>query len=64
MADREAQHWDAAYERGAEEVSWFQATPSTSLRLVGDLGLGPDDPIVDVGGGAMRSGTIGRSSTS
>jgi len=48
-------HWDAAYAaRGTEGVSWFEATPATSLELIRRAGARPDDPIVDVGGGASR----------
>jgi rhodanese-related sulfurtransferase len=48
-------HWDAAYAtRGTDGVSWFEATPATSLELIRRAGAGPDAPIVDVGGGASR----------
>lgn len=50
-----AAHWDRAYAtRGTEGVSWFEAVPATSLDLIRRAGAGPDDPIVDVGGGASR----------
>jgi hypothetical protein len=46
-------HWDAAHrERSVTGVSWFQATPAESLRLIDPLGLSSDAPIIDVGGGA------------
>lgn len=54
-ANREerARHWDAAYARlGAEGVSWYQETPSASLELIDLLGVGRDEAVVDVGGGA------------
>lgn len=48
-----AEHWDAAYRtRTADEVSWFQAEPATSLELISRADADPDAPIVDVGGGA------------
>ncbi len=50
-----AAHWDAAYAaRGTEGVSWFEATPAASMRLIRRAGAAPDDPIIDVGGGASR----------
>lgn len=46
-------HWDEVHTtRLATERSWYEAEPRTSLRLVQDLGVGLDVPIVDVGGGA------------
>ena len=33
-------------------MSWFQSEPARSLALIDAAGIGPDDPIVDVGGGA------------
>ncbi len=51
--DGPAAHWDRVYAtRGAEGVSWFEAVPATSLDLIVRAGAGPDDPVVDVGGGA------------
>lgn len=52
MNDRES-HWNGVYAtRGANEVSWYQARPETSLSLIERLGIGPDDAVIDVGGGA------------
>ncbi|MEX3009381.1 trans-aconitate 2-methyltransferase [Hoeflea sp. TYP-13] len=46
-------HWEAAYANTpAEDVSWFQSSPQCSLSLIRHTGLGRDEPIVDVGGGA------------
>jgi ubiquinone/menaquinone biosynthesis C-methylase UbiE len=48
-----AQHWDAVYGRTAvTEVSWFQTEPAVSLDLIEAAGVGPDEPVIDVGGGA------------
>ncbi|HMS88642.1 MAG TPA: class I SAM-dependent methyltransferase, partial [Acidimicrobiales bacterium] len=48
-----ADHWDATYtERGAEDVSWFQSEPHTSLALFDALGVRRDAAVIDVGGGA------------
>jgi rhodanese-related sulfurtransferase/SAM-dependent methyltransferase len=50
-----AGHWDRVYEaRGAEGVSWFEATPAASLALIRRTGAGRADPVVDAGGGASR----------
>jgi trans-aconitate methyltransferase len=40
--------------KAAEEFSWFQAEPVTSLRFVDKMGLPSDAHIVDVGGGDSR----------
>jgi SAM-dependent methyltransferase len=45
--------WDAAYlERGAEGVSWYQASPVVSLDIIAALGVPADAAVIDVGGGA------------
>ncbi len=55
MSDAAAAHWDASYEtKATDEVSWFEASPETSLRLIDLAGLDPGAAIVDVGGGASR----------
>jgi SAM-dependent methyltransferase len=49
------EHWEQVYrERTAEEVSWYQARPATSLRLIEASGVSHDTPLLDVGGGASR----------
>lgn len=48
----DATHWDEAYERGENRVSWFQESARTSLRMIGSLALDRDAPILDAGGGA------------
>jgi len=46
-------YWDDVYRRSpATDVSWFQRDPLRSLELIASTGVGPNDPIVDVGGGA------------
>jgi SAM-dependent methyltransferase len=53
--DRQRDHWERIYsEKREDEVSWFQAQPSTSLGLIARTGAGPSARIVDVGGGASR----------
>lgn len=45
-------HWNQVYEtKGPDDISWFQATPGISLRLIAATGLPKTDPILDVGGG-------------
>ena len=54
MADRTS-HWEGVYAvRGAREVSWYQARPDISLRLIEQLDISPEDAIIDVGGGTSN----------
>lgn len=56
--DRHA-HWQTVWTtRDADTVSWFQADPALSLRLIDQAGLRRDAAIIDVGGG--RSPLAGR----
>lgn len=49
------EHWDRIYrERGPHGVSWHQADPSRSLRLVTAAAPNRTAAIVDVGGGSSR----------
>jgi hypothetical protein len=48
-----ARHWNEIYGRRLPtEVSWYQDQPTVSLTLLDALRATPDQPIVDVGGGA------------
>jgi SAM-dependent methyltransferase len=48
-----AAHWDDAYRaQGVQSVSWFEPEPTMSLALLDALGIGTDDAVLDVGGGA------------
>jgi SAM-dependent methyltransferase len=48
-------HWQQVYASKDETaVSWFQAVPQVSLRMIHDTGLEAAARIVDVGGGASR----------
>ncbi len=48
-----AGHWDEIYRRRPPtEVSWYQDEPTVSLALLDALGVTPEEPIIDVGGGA------------
>ena len=45
-------HWNAIYTHKHEhEVSWFEALPAVSLRLLEAAGLNEETCVVDVGGG-------------
>ncbi len=55
MSGNDQTHWDDVYTSKTEtEVSWFQEEPEVSLSLLELVGAGPDDAIVDIGGGASR----------
>lgn len=52
-SDARVEHWDDVYRsRAADEVSWFQASPVTSLSLVDALAVDAATPVIDVGAGA------------
>lgn len=45
-------HWDAVFQnKDTTQVSWYQPQPDTSLKLIKDLNLDPDDHILEVGSG-------------
>ena len=51
--DSRQEHWDGVYRtKPATGVSWYEAHPTKSLALVRATGVRPEDPIIDVGGGA------------
>jgi hypothetical protein len=48
-------HWERAWSlKNETETSWFQTAPELSLELIAAAGARPDDPLIDVGGGASR----------
>ncbi len=50
-----SQHWDAIYTTKAEsELSWFEPTPTVSLRMIASAHLAPDACAIDIGGGESR----------
>jgi SAM-dependent methyltransferase len=54
-AGSDPSHWEGVHStRGEAEVSWFQASPEPSLRLIERAGIGPEASVIDVGGGASR----------
>lgn len=47
------EHWDQVYHgNGALAVSWYQARPEGSLRLIEAAGVGKSGGIIDIGSGA------------
>jgi len=49
------QHWDSVFaSKGERDVSWFEALPAISLRMMEAAGLGPETCVLDVGGGDSR----------
>src|ERR1041385_7548888 len=48
-------HWNHVYTtKGERDVSWFEASPATSLQLIESAGLAHDMCVLDVGGGESR----------
>jgi SAM-dependent methyltransferase len=46
-------HWEQAYaSRPAEQLGWYRPHLEASLALIAAAGLRPDQPLIDVGGGA------------
>jgi 2-polyprenyl-3-methyl-5-hydroxy-6-metoxy-1,4-benzoquinol methylase len=46
-------HWQEVYStRSTDQVGWYTPHLSTSISLINQIGLLPEDPIIDVGGGA------------
>ncbi|MEZ5073515.1 MAG: class I SAM-dependent methyltransferase [Solirubrobacterales bacterium] len=55
MIDHAAKHWMRVYSaREPAELSWFEAVPAVSLRMIKAADLRRDAAIIDVGGGASR----------
>jgi SAM-dependent methyltransferase len=49
------QHWEHVFAaKGEHDVSWFEALPAISLRMMEAAGLGPETCVLDVGGGDSR----------
>jgi len=46
-------HWNQVYQtKASDDVSWYQSRPAASLKLIEATGVGKDEGIIDVGGGA------------
>lgn len=53
MSFEAKEHWEQVYRtKATNDVSWYQARPEVSLKLIEACGVGKDQAIVDVGGGA------------
>lgn len=47
------EHWNTVFSRKApDDVSWYQERPAPSLKLIQACGLGQEESVIDVGGGA------------
>ncbi|MBR0693903.1 trans-aconitate 2-methyltransferase [Bradyrhizobium lablabi] len=54
VPDRQS-HWQTVYlTKNEQEVSWSQADPQPSLRLIESVAATPRASIIDIGGGASR----------
>lgn len=52
MKQGKKQHWEHIYAtKNQDELSWYQAFPHTSVRLIEASGVAKDAPIIDIGGG-------------
>lgn len=50
-------HWERVYStKDEQDVSWFEALPALSLRMLEDSGLTRETCVLDVGGGDSRLG--------
>ncbi len=48
-------HWEGVYEtKPTDAVSWYEASPTRSLALLLEAGLGAGSAVIDVGGGDSR----------
>jgi len=49
----ETEHWEEIYStRSASQVGWYAAHLETSIKWITELKLAPEDPLIDIGGGA------------
>lgn len=55
MSESRRDHWDQVYsDKGDQDVSWFEATPTLSLELIRQCGEIKASSLIDIGGGASR----------
>jgi SAM-dependent methyltransferase len=47
-------HWNAIHSTKGDDVSWFEAVPAVSLRMLEASGLNSDSCVLDIGGGDSR----------
>jgi len=49
----ETEHWEEIYStRSASQVGWYATHLETSIKWITELKLAPEDPLIDIGGGA------------
>ena len=49
------EHWDHVYRtKNADEVTWTQEKPNTSLNLINSFGVPKTAKIIDIGGGDSK----------
>ncbi|MFN7983269.1 MAG: class I SAM-dependent methyltransferase [Vicinamibacterales bacterium] len=48
------EHWNRVYTTKGEHVSWFEAVPETSLRMLDAAGITSGSCVIDIGGGDSR----------
>jgi trans-aconitate methyltransferase len=49
------QHWETVYaSKGERGMSWYEALPAVSVRMIEAAGLTPETCVIDVGGGDSR----------
>lgn len=55
MTENKKNHWETVYSsKQANEVSWTQEIPSTSLDLISSFNLSKDAALIDIGGGDSK----------
>lgn len=55
MDNQRRNHWDTVYDtKNADEVSWTQEVPKTSLDFIHSFGLTKKSKIIDIGGGDSK----------
>jgi ubiquinone/menaquinone biosynthesis C-methylase UbiE len=48
-------HWETVYaNKGENELSWFQESPTTSIELIDQIAANPVSSVIDIGGGTSR----------
>ncbi|WP_217884255.1 hypothetical protein [Sphingobium sp. GW456-12-10-14-TSB1] len=53
MTSEQQEHWDEVYRTKApDHVSWYQASPEPTLRILDQFGSSASASLIDVGGGA------------
>lgn len=52
MENNKAAHWENVFAtKAANEVSWFQEKPESSVQLIQSCKVAEDAKIIDIGGG-------------